>query len=111
MATVITTHCDACHADLKLKPEAVHLFQYSIGFPGDYYAFFCTKCRTYCAKVADAHVCSLLLQGGVPHTLIEVPLEVVERKACRTPLRYDDLLDLMQYLRNNNFMPEQKIKH
>lgn len=106
MATVITATCDHCKADLKLKPEGIHLFQFSVGFPGDYYAFFCTKCHAYVTKPADNNVCTLLISGNVPRTMIEVPLEVVERKACRTPLRYDDLLDLMSYLQTHSYLPD-----
>ena len=57
-----------------------------------YYAFECPSCTSEVRKPADEHVISLLLSGGVPAQVWEVPAEVLEAKPGPT-LTYDDLLD------------------
>lgn len=104
MATVVTVNCPRC-GNVSLRPEGVHLFLFSNKWPTDYYAFFCPKCKEYREKDSDDHATHVLYEGGVPHTLTDVPLEVVERKALRVPLTGDDVLNLVSYLRDHDTMP------
>lgn len=106
MSTVVTAHCGFCHTDLQLETTAVACFTYSTKHSADYYAFFCTGCREYNSKPADDNVVNLLMSGGVKVTLIDLPLEVIERESCTTPLVLDDVLNLVMYLRDNDVMPE-----
>lgn len=108
MATIVTASCPHCQSDIKIRPDGVHVYLYSTGWPNDYYAFFCPECKGYVQKDADAHVTQMLIEAGVRHTLTEVPLEVVERKACRTPVTGDDILNLISYLRDHDTMPESE---
>ncbi len=106
MSTVVTAHCNFCHTDLQLGIKAVACFTYSNRHSSDYYAFFCPRCREYNAKPADDHVVGLLMSGGVKCTVIDLPLEVVERESCKIPLVLDDVLNLVMYLRDHDVMPE-----
>jgi len=61
--------------------------------PLSYYAFQCGSCSEEVRKPADDHVVSLLVSGGVPAQVWELPAEVLEPKVGPA-LTYDDLLDL-----------------
>jgi hypothetical protein len=57
-----------------------------------YYAFDCHTCGSEVRKPADDHVVSLLVSGGVPAMVWDLPAEVLEIKTGPV-LSYDDLLD------------------
>lgn len=105
MTAVVTANCPRCNADLKLRPDGVHVFLFSTEWPKDYYAFFCPKCKAYVQKDADDHITNLLLNNGVPHTMIEVPQEVMERRDSRQPVTNDDMINLVVYLRDHDTIP------
>ena len=106
MATVVTAHCTHCAAEVKIRPEGVHVYVYSSKWPTDYYAFFCPECKGFVQKDADEHIVQLLRDANVATTLIHVPLEVIERKAMKKPLTNDDVLNLLCYLRDHDTMPD-----
>jgi hypothetical protein len=54
-------------------------------------------------KPADEHVISLLLSGGVPAQVWEVPAEVLEPKPGPA-LTYDDLLDFVLSLEGDDLI-------
>jgi hypothetical protein len=60
--------------------------------PLSYYAFDCGTCGEEVRKPADDHVVSLLVSGGVPAQVWDLPAEVLEVKTGPA-LSYDDLLD------------------
>ena len=60
--------------------------------PLSYYAFDCDSCGCEVRKPADDHVVSLLVSGGVPATVWDLPAESLEPKSGPV-LSYDDLLD------------------
>jgi len=60
--------------------------------PLSYYAFDCVTCGAQIKKPADDHVVSLLVSGGIPATVWDLPGEALERHAG-PQLSYDDLLD------------------
>jgi len=62
-----------------------------------YYAFDCPDCQDEVRKPADEHIVALLISGGVPPTVFEVPEEVLEDKSGPA-LTYDDLLDFVLHL-------------
>ena len=55
-------------------------------------AFECQSCGVEVRKPADDHVVSLLVSGGVPAQVWELPGEALEDKGGPV-LSYDDLLD------------------
>lgn len=90
--TTIKASCPSC-GEVSLRPSDVRLMVCT-HTPLTYYAFDCTGCATEVRKRADDHVVSLLVSGGVPATVWEVPAEAME---CHEgpALTYDDLLDLV----------------
>lgn len=88
--TTIKASCPTC-GEVELTPADVSLMVCSHA-PLSYYAFTCTTCREEVRKPADDHVVSLLVSGGVPAQVWDVPGEVLEVKPGPR-LSYDDLLD------------------
>jgi hypothetical protein len=88
--TTIKASCPTC-GEVELTPADVALMVCSHA-PLSYYAFECQGCGEEVRKPADDHVVSLLVSGGVPATVWDLPAEVLEIKAGPV-LSYDDLLD------------------
>jgi hypothetical protein len=88
--TTIKASCPSC-GEVELTPADVSLMVCSHA-PLSYYAFQCQGCATEIRKPADDHVVSLLVSGGVPAVVWELPAEFLEVKAGPA-LSYDDLLD------------------
>ncbi len=88
--TTIKASCPTC-GEVELTPADVSLMVCSHA-PLSYYAFECRGCRTEVRKPADDHVVSLLVSGGVPATVWDLPAEALEVKVGPA-LSYDDLLD------------------
>ena len=95
MTTTIKASCPGC-GEVELTPDDVSLMVCSI--PSlSYYAFECRTCVKQVRKPADDHVVALLVSGGVPAQVWDLPAEAREPKAG-PPLGYDDLLDFALYL-------------
>ncbi len=93
--TTIKASCPSC-GEVELTSPDVRLMV--CNRPSlSYYAFDCPTCRDEVRKPADEHIVSLLISGGVPPTVFEVPEEAVEPKEGPA-LGYDDLLDLVLQL-------------
>ena len=88
--TLIKASCPTC-GEVELTPADVALMVCSHA-PLSYYAFHCNGCQHEVRKPADDHVVSLLVSGGVPATVWEVPAEALETRQGPA-LSYDDLLD------------------
>ena len=88
--TTIKASCPTC-GEVELTPEDVALMVCSHA-PLSYYAFDCVGCGDQVRKPADDHVVSLLVSGGVPATVWDLPAEALEDHHGPR-LSYDDLLD------------------
>ncbi len=88
--TTIKASCPSC-GEVELTTADVRLMVCSHP-PLSYYAFDCPGCVDEVRKPADEHVVRLLMSGGVPPTVWELPAEALETKVG-PPLSYDDLLD------------------
>jgi hypothetical protein len=88
--TTIKASCPTC-GEVELTPADVSLMVCNHA-PLSYYAFGCATCGEEIRKPADDHVVSLLVSGGVPAQVWELPAEVLEVKTGPA-LSYDDLLD------------------
>ena len=88
--TTIKASCPTC-GEVELTPADVSLMVCSHA-PMSYYAFTCPTCTEEVRKPADDHVVSLLVSGGVPAQVWELPAEALEPKTGAV-LTYDDLLD------------------
>jgi len=88
--TTIKASCPTC-GEVELTPADVSLMVCTHA-PLSYYAFDCGTCSEEVRKPADDHVVSLLVSGGVPAQVWELPAEVLEVKSGPV-LTYDDLLD------------------
>ena len=88
--TTIKASCPTC-GEVELTPADVSLMVCSHA-PLSYYAFVCGTCGEEIRKPADDHVVSLLVSGGVPAQVWDLPAEVLEVKDGPV-LSYDDLLD------------------
>ena len=93
--TLFKASCPSC-GEVVLTPADVSLMVCSHA-PLSYYAFQCLGCNTEVRKPADDHVVSLLVRGGVPAEVWDIPAEALEIKAG-PPLSYDDLLDFVLQL-------------
>jgi hypothetical protein len=93
--TLIKASCPGC-GEVELTPNDVALMVCSHA-PLSYYAFTCKECGHQVRKPADDHVVSLLVSGGVPATVWEVPAEALEVHSGPR-LSYDDLLDFALHL-------------
>ena len=101
MTTTIKASCPGC-GEVELTPDDVSLMVCST--PSlSYYAFECPTCVTEVRKPADDHVVALLVSGGVPATVWDLPAEALEAKAG-PPLSYDDLLDFALYLGSTDLL-------
>jgi hypothetical protein len=102
--TLIKASCPGC-GEVELTPADVSLMVCSHA-PLSYYAFTCGGCGDEVRKPADDHVVSLLVSGGVPATVWEVPAEALE--AHDGPqLSYDDLLDFALQLSETDCLAEE----
>lgn len=88
--TTIKASCPTC-GEVELTPADVSLMVCSHAAMS-YYSFTCPTCTCEIRKPADDHVVSLLVSGGVPAQVWDLPAEVLEVKAGPA-LTYDDLLD------------------
>ena len=88
--TTIKASCPTC-GEVELTPEDVSLMVCSHA-PLSYYAFTCWTCTHEIRKPADDHVVALLVSGGVPAQVWELPAEALEEHTG-PQLTYDDLLD------------------
>ncbi len=93
--TTIKASCPTC-GEVELTPADLSLMVCSHA-PLSYYAFCCPDCQDEIRKPADDHVVSLLISGGVPSTVWDLPGEALEVKAGAR-LGYDDLLDFCLWL-------------
>jgi hypothetical protein len=93
--TTIKASCPVC-GEVELTPADVSLMVCSSA-PLSYYAFTCTTCLDEVRKPADDHVVSLLVSGGVPAQVWELPAEALEPHEGPR-LSYDDLLDFALHL-------------
>ena len=89
--TTIKASCPDC-GEVELTPADVSLMVCSTASLS-YYAFDCHTCAQQVRKPADDHVVSLLISGGVPAQVWDLPAEALEPKTGPA-LSYDDLLDL-----------------
>jgi hypothetical protein len=99
--TTIKASCPAC-GEVELTPADVSLMVCSHA-PLSYYAFTCDGCGDEVRKPADDHVVSLLVSGGVPATVWDLPAEALEVKTGPV-LSYDDLLDFALQLGENDLL-------
>lgn len=88
--TTIKASCPTC-GGIELTPDDVALMVCSDAALS-YYCFTCPSCADMIRKPADDHVVSLLISGGVPAQVWELPAEALEAKTGAA-LTYDDLLD------------------
>ena len=99
--TTIKASCPSC-GEVELTPADVSLMVCSHA-PLSYYAFSCPTCSEEIRKPADDHVVSLLVSGGVPATVWEIPAEALEPRTGPV-LTYDDLLDLALQLSTTDLL-------
>lgn len=99
--TTIKASCPSC-GEIELTPDDVSLMVCSHA-PLSYYAFQCHGCDSEVRKPADDHVVSLLVSGGVPATVWELPAEFLEVKSGPA-LSYDDLLDFALQLGDTDLL-------
>ena len=99
--TTIKASCPTC-GEVELTPADVALMVCSHA-PLSYYAFDCPTCTEEVRKPADDHVVSLLVSGGVPAQVWDVPAEVLEPRAGAA-LTYDDLLDFALQLGDSDLL-------
>ena len=88
--TTIKATCPTC-GEVELTPADVSLRVCSYA-PLSYYAFTCLTCLEEVRKPADEQVVALLVSGGVPAQVWELPAEALEEHTGPR-LSYDDLLD------------------
>ncbi|MCW2680912.1 MAG: hypothetical protein JWM62_2313 [Frankiales bacterium] len=99
--TTIKASCPSC-GEVELTPADVSLMVCSHA-PLSYYAFSCPGCLDEVRKPADDHVVSLLVSGGVPAHVWDVPNEALEPKEGPR-LSYDDLLDFALHLGSTDLL-------
>jgi len=99
--TTIKASCPSC-GEVELTPADVSLMVCSHA-PLSYYAFTCPGCADEVRKPADDHVVSLLVSGGVPATVWDVPAEALEPRSGGA-LTYDDLLDFALQLSRTDLL-------
>lgn len=101
--TTIKASCPTC-GEVELTSADVVLMVCSHA-PLSYYCFDCPACQDKIRKPADDHVVSLLVSGGVPAEVWEIPAEALEPKAGPR-LSYDDLLDFALQLGVSDLLAE-----
>lgn len=99
--TTIKASCPSC-GEVELTSHDVALMVCNHAALS-YYAFDCPSCAEEVRKPADEHVISLLLSGGVPAQVWEVPAEVLEPKVGPS-ITYDDLLDFALMLDDDDML-------
>ncbi|MBC7678173.1 MAG: hypothetical protein H7233_04185, partial [Pseudorhodobacter sp.] len=99
--TTIKASCPTC-GEVELTPADVALMVCSHD-PLSYYCFDCETCGSEVRKPADDHVVSLLVSGGVPATVWDLPAEALEPKSGPR-LSYDDLLDFALQLGESDLL-------
>jgi hypothetical protein len=88
--TTIRATCPTC-GEVELTPDDIEL-RVCTHAPASYYQFVCPLCSEEVQKPADDRVVQLLISGGVPATVWELPQEF--RETHEGPiLTTDDLLD------------------
>ncbi len=99
--TTIKASCPTC-GEVELTPAEVSLM---VCTQADlsYYAFVCLSCLVEVRKPADDHVVSLLVSGGVPATVWDLPGEALELHDG-PQLTYDDLLDFALHLGQSDLL-------
>lgn len=105
--TLIKASCPSC-GEVELTPSDVSLMVCSHA-PLSYYAFVCAGCSSEVRKPADDHVVSLLVSGGVPATVWEIPAEALEPRTGPA-LSYDDLLDFALGLGETDLLAEEIVR-
>lgn len=88
--TTIKAMCPKC-GEVELTPDDVEL-RVCTHAPASYYLFSCPLCDETVQKPADDRVVQLLISGGVPAIVWELPSELGEIHDG-PPLSVDDLLD------------------
>ena len=88
--TTIKASCHTC-GEVELTSADITL-RVCNHAPLSYYSFACPTCDDEVRKPADDHIVSLLVSGGVPPTVWDLPAEYLEVKSGPA-LSYDDLLD------------------
>lgn len=101
--TTIKASCPIC-GEVQLACTDVSLMVCTHA-PLSYYCFACPSCAEQVRKPADDHVVSLLVSGGVPATVWNLPAEALELHQGPA-LSYDDLLDLALSLKQNDLLAE-----
>ena len=101
--TTIKASCPVC-GEVELTPADVSLMVCTSAALS-YYAFTCTTCLDEVRKPADEHVVQLLVSGGVPAQVWEVPAEALEPHDGPR-LSYDDLLDFALHLGTSDLLAE-----
>ncbi len=99
--TTIKASCPTC-GEVELTPADVSLVVCSHA-PLSYYAFSCPGCTEQVRKPADDHVVSLLVSGGVPASVWDLPGEALELHDGPR-LSYDDLLDFALHLGSTDLL-------
>lgn len=99
--TTIKASCPSC-GEVELTPADLSLMVCSHA-PLSYYAFSCPGCAEEVRKPADDHVVSLLVSGGVPASVWDLPGEALEPKEGPR-LSYDDLLDFALHLGSTDLL-------
>ena len=99
--TTIKASCPTC-GEVELTPADVALMVCSHA-PMSYYSFCCPTCTDEVRKPADDHVVSLLVSGGVPAQVWELPAEVLEVRTGPA-ITYDDLLDFALSLHSTDLV-------
>ncbi len=99
--TTIKASCPSC-GEVELTSADITL-RVCNHAPLSYYAFTCRGCGEEVRKPADDHVVSLLVSGGVPATVWEVPAEALEEHTGPR-LSYDDLLDFALHLGESDLL-------
>ncbi|MDB5185077.1 MAG: hypothetical protein JWN38_885 [Candidatus Saccharibacteria bacterium] len=102
MAT-IKASCLCCGL-VELSPADLTLMVCSHA-PLSYYSFKCPDCGSAVRKPADDHVVSLLISGGVPAIVWDLPAEALEVKHGPA-LTYDDLLDFNAAISDDDMLAE-----
>jgi len=99
--TTIKASCPTC-GEVELTPADVSLMVCTHA-PLSYYAFTCPGCAEQVRKPADDHVVSLLVSGGVPASVWDLPGEVLELHDGPR-LSYDNLLDFALQLGSTDLL-------
>lgn len=100
--TTIKASCPTC-GEVELTNRDVSLSVCATTTSLSTYSFVCPRCRDEVRKPADDHVIRLLISGGVPADVWEIPAEALEIKAGPA-LCYDDLLDFLLQLAGEDLL-------